>query len=77
MVSKLCRYSNVCPIYNGTLKEDDKPSFTYRNIFCEQGNKGWSACKRFQIYSLKTESPENLFPGSNEPIDNLLRNDQE
>lgn len=72
MKVKLCNYSNICPIYKGTLTAKDKPGFLLRNVFCSRGEIGWNACKRYQIYKLNIDPPDDLFPGSNDPIDLII-----
>jgi hypothetical protein len=67
-----CKYSTTCPVFQGTLKEEDKPSFVSRNIFCNRGFKGWNACKRFHVYELGVDPPKDLLPGNRDSIENIL-----
>lgn len=72
MSNTKCEYSSTCPVFNGILKEDDKPTFVYWNVFCNRGVKGWNACKRFHIYELEIVPSKDLMPGSSDSIENIL-----
>ena len=74
MNNRKCKYAGVCPVFNGKLNEKDKPTFMYRNIFCERGNKGWNACKRYQVAQYNIDLPENLFPGDSRTIEEIVAN---
>ncbi len=67
-----CKYSNSCPVFQETLKEEGKPSFIYRNVFCNRGTDGWNACKRFHIYELDIDPPKDLLPGNSDGIENIV-----
>ena len=72
MSNKKCQYASTCPVFFGALKDEDKPSFIYRNVFCNRGSSGWNACKRFQVYELGIEPPKELLPGSKEKIESFI-----
>ena len=72
MANRKCKYSSSCPVFKGTLKEKDKASFMYRNVFCNRGNNGWNACKRFHVYELDIDPPLELLPGSQESIERII-----
>ena len=72
MANKNCKYSNSCPVFEGTLTEKDKSLFVVRNVFCYRGTQGWGACKRFHVYELGIEPPEDLLPGNNESAEHIV-----
>lgn len=76
MLSRKCKYATSCPVFNGTLKEQDKPSFMYRNVFCHSEKGGWNTCKRFHIYELGNDPPQDLLPGNRESIEHILSNNK-
>ncbi|MBC8488199.1 MAG: hypothetical protein H8D45_19395, partial [Bacteroidetes bacterium] len=67
-----CKYVGVCPVYNGKLKEKDKPAFLYRNVFCERGYKGWNACKRYLVAQYNIEPPDYLLPEDKETTEDIV-----
>lgn len=72
MAIRKCKYTTSCPVFNGTLKEQDKPSFMYQNVFCNRGRDGWNACKRFHVYELGVDPPKDLLPGNSESVEHIL-----
>ena len=72
MANRKCKYSSSCPVYKGALKERNKPSFMYKNVFCERGMDGWNACKRFHVYEMGFDPPNDLFPGNSDSIEHIL-----
>ena len=77
MGNRKCKYSATCPIFIGTLKEEDKPTFMYKNIFCNRGVRGWNACKRFQVYEVNVDPPKDLLPGNSDNVETILSRNKE
>ncbi len=53
----ICKYKDVCPVYQGKTIEDNRKLTVYKNVFCIRGYRGWRNCKEYLIY-------ENIGPSS-------------
>lgn len=73
MAKQKCNYAEKCPVFSGELKEDEKPTFLYHNIFCKAGYRGWNACKRYNIYELGITPDVAILPENNEPVEVLMK----
>ncbi len=61
-LGKLCKYAGECSVYQNENNEVKKPIFLVRNVFCNRGAKGWTNCKRFQLYETGQPVPDDLTP---------------
>ena len=63
-MDNICANFEKCPIYNGILKDKVMTSANYKKQFCEAGETGWTACKRYQVKEKTGKCPSDLLPNS-------------
>ncbi len=61
-LGKLCKYADICTVYNNENKKIEKPLFLIKNVFCNRGEKGWVNCKRYNLYKAGKTVPDELTP---------------
>lgn len=69
----ICKNYEKCPIYNGILKDKVMTSGFYKRQYCEAGESGWNACKRYQVKEATGKCPAELLPNSLKSLDELIR----
>jgi hypothetical protein len=71
--SALCPKLAKCPIYQKNVFVREGAGTTYRNLYCEKGEKRFSTCKRY-IVSEKTgrPAPDSIMPNSLLSIDEII-----
>jgi hypothetical protein len=74
METQVCKNFEKCPIYNGILKDKEATSSGYKRQYCEAGEKGWSACKRYLVKGKTGKCPPNLLPNSMLSVDDIIAN---
>jgi hypothetical protein len=67
-----CKNYEKCPIYSGILTDKETTARGYKNRYCEAGETGWSACKRFQVKELTGKCPPDLLPNSFKDIETII-----
>lgn len=70
-MSQICPKAANCPIFTGVLKESGFGN-TYKQLYCENGEKGRNTCKRFQVASKVGKCPPNLLPNSIKSVDEIV-----
>jgi hypothetical protein len=63
-MEQTCKNFEKCPIYSGILTNKEVTAKGYRKQFCEAGEVGWSACRRYQVKELTGKCPSDLLPNS-------------
>lgn len=61
-LGKLCKYADICTVYNNENKMIKKPLFLIKNVFCNRGEKGWVNCRRYHLYKAGRAVPDELIP---------------
>lgn len=72
MGTQLCKNFEKCPIYAGVLKDKLATSTGYKKQYCEAGEQGWLACKRYQVKERTGKCPPNLLPNSIQSIEEII-----
>ena len=60
--SELCPHVEKCSFYQGKISDKNRPRFFILNVFCRGGHRGWTGCKRYQIYDSGETPPETMLP---------------
>ena len=71
-MENVCKNFEKCPIYTGVLKDKATTSKSYKNIFCDAGQAGWSACRRYQVKEKTGKCPPDLLPNSFKDVDTII-----
>jgi hypothetical protein len=69
---KLCKYANRCSVYSGKQNDSGLPGFVLKNIFCKDGQRGWSGCKRYQLFEKDIEVPDTVMPNSQKNLNQII-----
>jgi hypothetical protein len=69
----ICKNFEKCPIYSGILVGKEMTSNSYRKLYCEAGEKGWSSCKRYQVKERTGKCPSDLLPNSFRDIEGIIK----
>jgi hypothetical protein len=69
----ICKNFEKCPIYNGILCGKEITAKGYRIKYCEGGEEGWKACKRFQVKERTGQCPSDLLPNSFKDIETIIQ----
>jgi hypothetical protein len=54
-----CKYAKECSVYLGDKKIRDIDLTIYRNVFCNNGIKGWNNCEVYKEVNLLWETNKN------------------
>ena len=68
----ICKNYEKCPIYSGVLVGKDVTAKSYKRQYCEAGEQGWTACKRFQVKERTGKCPPDLLPNSFKDIEAIV-----
>jgi len=69
----ICKNYMKCPIYSGVLLGKESTSKSYKKQFCEAGENGWLACKRYQVKERTGICPPDLLPNSFKDIETIIK----
>jgi hypothetical protein len=67
-----CKNYEKCPIYTGVLSGKEITAKSYRKQYCDAGESGWTACKRYQVKEATGKCTPNLLPNSFQDIESLI-----
>ena len=70
---KICVKSAKCPIYTGVLESQEILIRTFKNLYCENGQKGRNNCKRYQVALIAGSCPPDILPNSDLSVDTIIR----
>lgn len=68
----ICKNYEKCPIYSGVLLGKDITAKGYKMQFCEAGEIGWSACKRYMVKERTGKCPPELLPNSFKDVERII-----
>ena len=71
--SKICEKAVKCPIFTGLLESNPLLIQTYKNLYCENWEKGRSRCKRYQVSVKAGSCPSYVLPNSTISVDDIIR----
>ncbi len=69
----ICKNFEKCPIYSGILTGKETTAKSYKRYYCEAGETGWLACKRYQVKERTGKCPSNLLPNAIQDIETIIR----
>jgi uncharacterized cysteine cluster protein YcgN (CxxCxxCC family) len=71
--SEFCPICEHCSVYQNKVTHNEIIGLTYRILYCQQANKKYKICKRYQTY-IKTGklAPYNILPNSSFSIDQIV-----
>ena len=72
-MNTICKNYEKCPIYSGVLTGKEITSKNYKLRYCEAGEDGWLACKRFQVKELTGKCPPDLLPNSFKDVETIMK----
>jgi hypothetical protein len=72
-MEKTCKNFEKCPIYSGILKDRNVTAKVLRIQFCDAGERGWLACKRYLVNEKKGICPPDLLPNDTKSIDQIIK----
>ena len=72
-MSDICPSADICPIFNGVLKDKKFTIKSYKDQYCEAGEIGRQKCLRWQCKQKYGKVPENLLPNANDSLENIGR----
>jgi hypothetical protein len=67
-----CKNYEKCPIYTGVLKDRNTTSQIFKIQYCDAGERGWNACKRYQIKEQTGKCPPDLLPNSEKNVEQIV-----
>lgn len=67
-----CPVTAKCPLFRGTLLADKKAQEIYISVYCMAGQRGRSACKRYQVLRRGISPPTDLLPNDKRPIEQIV-----
>jgi hypothetical protein len=67
-----CPVMRECSVYRNDIQHNELIGFTYKALYCLQGNKKYVTCKRYQAF-LKTgrQCTNNVLPNSCISVDEI------
>jgi hypothetical protein len=71
-MEKTCKNYEKCPIYNGILKDREVTSKVFRIQYCDAGERGWYACKRYQVKEKTGKCPADLLPNCEKNVEQIV-----
>lgn len=72
-MSDICPSAEKCPIFLDTLKNKSMTAKAYKLQYCEAGEAGRNACRRWQCKQKYGKVPDNLMPNSIKTIEEIGR----
>ena len=58
-LGRRCKFAMECSVYQGQKSIRDIPLVIYRNVFCNNGLKGWNNCEIYQDACFLLETNTN------------------
>jgi hypothetical protein len=71
-MNNTCEKHQICPIFNGILKDKQMTAKSYQNQYCNAGETGWNKCKRFLVVKQIGSCPPNLLPNSFKSVEQII-----
>jgi len=54
-LGRKCKYTDQCPLYDGTGVPENMTRTLWRNVYCYRGVKGWHNCKKYHEFELENQ----------------------
>jgi hypothetical protein len=71
-MEKTCKNYEKCPIYNDVLKDKTTTAMVFKIQYCDAGERGWNACKRYQVKERTGKCPPDLLPNSEKNVEAII-----
>jgi len=70
---KICERSVKCPIYNGILNSNEMMIQTYKELYCDSGQKNHNRCIRYQVVKIIGYCPPDILPNSHLSVEDIIK----
>jgi hypothetical protein len=71
--SEFCPIHEHCSVYQNKITHNEIIGLTYRILYCQQVNKKYKICKRYQAYTkIGKIAPYNILPNSSFSVDEIV-----
>jgi len=71
--NEYCPIRQYCSVYQNKVTHNEIIGLTYRILYCQQVNKKYKICKRYQTYiKIGKLAPYNVLPNSTYSLDEII-----
>ena len=71
--NEYCPVRQYCSVYQNKVTSNIIIGLTYRILYCQQVNKKYKICKRYQAYTkIGKLAPNHILPNSSYTVDEII-----
>ena len=71
-----CPVAGECFVYKNDMRHNELIGFSYKVLYCLQGNKKYMTCKRYQAFlKYGKHCTNSVLPNSSVPVDEIITKD--